>query len=132
MITNERLLQLARLAAKRSYSPYSHFPVGAAVLLSNGHIYSGCNIENASYGLTICAERCVIFQAIAEGNNRTSQIAKIAVTCPKGSKDKPHTLMPCGACRQVIAEFGSPDTLVLIDGLEEMPLSALLPSPFKL
>src|SRR5579859_4150241 len=88
----KRLLRSARKAARSSYSPYSTFPVGAAVLGADGRTYSGCNVENASYGLTICAERNAIVRAVAAGNRR---IAAIAVTCAKGDAKQPDTLMPC-------------------------------------
>jgi cytidine deaminase len=86
-------------AAKRAYCPYSRFPVGAAVLTSEGGIFSGCNVENASYGLTICAERNAIFQAI---NSGSQQIVAVVIYTPTLSPSA-----PCGACRQVINEFGA-------------------------
>lgn len=91
------LLKAACEARKRAYVPYSHFPVGAAVLADSGRIYTGCNIENASYGLTVCAERTAIFQAIAAGEKRLTALAVVA--------DTPGPTAPCGACRQVMAEF---------------------------
>ena len=90
---------------KSAYAPYSKFPVGAAVLLSDGRIFTGCNVENASYGLTICAERNAIFAAVA-ASARKPAIAAVAVI---NRRDVPCS--PCGACRQVIAEFG-PDAVV--------------------
>jgi cytidine deaminase len=97
--TNEELLEAARHAGQRAYCPYSQFPVGAAVLTMDGRIFTGCNIENASYGLAICAERVALFHAVAAG---VRQIARIAVSCLKGTTNDPGTLMPCGACRQVM------------------------------
>jgi cytidine deaminase len=91
------LLQAACEARKLAYAPYSRFSVGAAVLTDSGRIYSGCNIENASYGLTVCAERIAIFQAIAAGEKRLTALAVVA--------DTPGPAAPCGACRQVMAEF---------------------------
>jgi cytidine deaminase len=85
-------------AAKRAYCPYSRFPVGAAVLTTAGRIFSGCNVENASYGLTICAERNAIFHAVTCGS---PQIAAVTIYTPTSSPSA-----PCGACRQVINEFG--------------------------
>ena len=91
------LIKAAKAAREFSYSPYSKFKVGAAVLTKNGKIYSGCNIENASYGITNCAERTAIFKAVSEGERELEALAVIADT------DGPTA--PCGACRQVIAEF---------------------------
>lgn len=85
-------------AAKRAYCPYSHFPVGATVLTAEGGIFSGCNVENASFGLTICAERNAIFQAVACGSQ---QITAVVIYTPTANPTA-----PCGACRQVINEFG--------------------------
>jgi cytidine deaminase len=121
------LLHAARDAATRAYVPYSHFPVGAAVLTANGSIVSGVNIENASYGLTVCGERVAIFTAAALGH-RT--IRAIAVSAPR----RPGTT-PCGACRQVINEFkpGDGDVIVILDsatGPTLVPLAQLLPNAF--
>ena len=93
----EDLIKAAKAAREFSYSPYSKFKVGAAVLTKNGKIYSGCNIENASYGITNCAERTAIFKAVSDGEIELEALAVIADT------DGPAA--PCGACRQVIAEF---------------------------
>jgi cytidine deaminase len=120
-----RLEKSARLAATRAYAPYSKFPVGAAALGGSGRVYAGCNVENASYGLCNCAERTAIFSAIAAGEKL---IKAVAVYTPT-----PLPTAPCGACRQVINEFG-PDAVVIsvcdtknrIDTL----LSALLPAAF--
>ena len=101
----ERLLKRARAAMKSAYAPYSKFPVGAAILLHDGRIFSGCNVENASYGLTICAERNAIFSAVA-ASTRKPAITAVAVVNQRGIP-----CSPCGACRQVIAEFG-PDAVV--------------------
>ena len=95
----ERLRWLAKDASMRAYAPYSHFPVGAAVLCDDGTSFAGCNVENASYGLTICAERNAVFQAVASGRRRIVAVAIYTAT------EAPSA--PCGACRQVIAEFGS-------------------------
>ncbi|MDP9381442.1 MAG: cytidine deaminase [Chloroflexota bacterium] len=124
-----RLLQAARDVARRAYAPYSHFKVGAAVLTEQGGLYQGCNVENASYGLTICAERAAIFSAVAQEGGETAKIQAIAVLTEHGSPAS-----PCGACRQVIFEFG-PHALVLFQGrdyLEECRASELLPKGFVL
>ena len=123
----ERLLAAAREAATRAYVPYSSFPVGAAVLTADGTVVSGCNVENASYGLTVCAERTAVFSAAAAGH-RT--IVAVAVTAPRVA-----TVTPCGACRQVLNEFKPRDRdLVVIlegaDGPELASLGDLLPRAF--
>lgn len=120
------LLDAARAAAEHAYVPYSHFPVGAAVLTAGGSIVSGCNIENASYGLTVCAERVAIFQAVAAGHD---EIRAIAVVAPKALGTT-----PCGACRQVINEFKAAGDLLVIlegtDGPETVRFDAILPRAF--
>ncbi len=98
MKTNEEILDIAQQAAKNSYSPYSRFPVGACALYENGNIYTGCNVENSSYGLTLCAERNAISNAIASGE--TSKLIKVAIYSPNSKK-----CFPCGACRQWMREF---------------------------
>jgi cytidine deaminase len=123
------LLDAARRAAGRAYCPYSKFPVGAAVLAADGRVFEGCNVENASYGLAICAERVAIFSAVAAGARR---ISKIAVFCPEASATEPGTSMPCGACRQAMAEFMDPDGEILVDGVGVFTLRQLLPQPFEL
>lgn len=128
-MTDEELLQTARDAAKNTYSPYSHFPVGAAVIGEDGKIYTGCNIENASYGLTICAERSAIFSAVSAGNRK---ITRIAASCTKGDASNPNSLMCCGACRQVISEFIEDGGQVLVDGVGSFTVDELLPTRFKL
>lgn len=97
---DQELMQLAEDARKNAYAPYSGFKVGAALLCSDGSIYLGCNIENASYGASMCAERTAIFQAIADGKRK---FIKIAVCGGKDSTDSP--CPPCGCCRQVLREF---------------------------
>ena len=94
------LMDKAKEASKNSYSPFSRFAVGAAVLASSGEIYQGCNVENSSFGMTICAERCAIFKAISEGEK---EIKAVAIYSPNQDN-----CAPCGACRQVIYEF-APD-----------------------
>jgi len=120
---------IARAAALGAYAPYSQFRVGAAVK-AGGKIYTGCNVENASYGLAICAERVAIFAAIADGARR---IDAIAVACIDAPPDSPASgLMPCGACRQVMAEFADGRMPVHVDGVGSFTLSELLPSAFTL
>ena len=123
------LLDAARTAGRRAYCPYSEFPVGAAVDTDLGR-FMGCNIENASYGLAVCAERVALFNAIAAGATR---IEHLAVSCLKaGDTAPPGSRMPCGACRQVIAEFMSPDATVTVDGVGVWCVSDLLPQAFQL
>ena len=120
-----RLEKAARAAAKAAYAPYSKFRVGAAVLTGSGKIFMGCNVENASFGLCNCAERTAIFTAVAAGER---SVAAVAVYTPT-----PTPTSPCGACRQVINEFG-PDAIILgiADGKDriETTLAALLPDAF--
>src|SRR5260370_11613929 len=109
-----RLLAAARGAAQQAYCPYSRFRVGAAVL-AEGEVSSGCNVENASYGLSICAERAAVFNAVGGGRRR---IDAIAISCPDAPSDAPPSArVPCGACLQVIARFGDRGTLVIVDGV---------------
>lgn len=121
------LAEAARQACLNSYAPYSKFPVGAAVLTDNGRIVSGCNVENASLGLTCCAERIALFNAVSQG---ARHIVALAIFTPTATPTA-----PCGACRQVLQEFaaGRPlPILSLCDGPErlETTLAALLPTPF--
>ena len=118
------LLGLARAAAERAYAPYSHFRVGAAVRDAAGQTYLGCNIESASYGLTVCAERTAIFSAIAAGAPRP--FAAIAISCLDGPTS------PCGACRQVMVEHFAPNAPVDLDGRGRHALADLLPLAFRL
>ncbi len=120
-----RLEKAAREAASRSYSPYSHFPVGAAVLAASGKVYSGSNVENASFGLCNCAERTAIFTAVAAGEKAVSAVAIYTPT--------PLPTAPCGACRQVINEFGPEARVISVCDSKsriETKLSALLPAAF--
>src|SRR5262245_10476314 len=121
------LIAAARRASSRAYCPYSRFPVGAAVLTAQNEIFAACNVENASYGLTICAERSAIFQAIALAQPPLAIHAVVVYT------PTPAPTAPCGACRQVIHEFG-PDAEVIsvCDGPSQLktPLAALLPGAF--
>lgn len=120
----KELMKMAIEARQNAYAPYSHFAVGAALLAESGKVYTGCNIENASYGLTCCAERNAIFAAVGAGERRFKMLAVAA--------DSPEPVAPCGACRQVIAEFGIP--LVAMGNLKEetktMTAEELLPYGF--
>lgn len=117
---------IAELALKKAYVPYSHFPVGACLVAKSGKTYQGINIENASYGLTNCAERTAFFKAISEGERAFQHLVVIGNT--------PEPISPCGACRQVMAEFcelDMPVTLIGEDGVKlETTVSALLPYAF--
>jgi cytidine deaminase len=127
----EELLALAKKAAQNAYAPYSQFPVGAAILCSDGKTYAGCNIENASYGLTMCAERTAIFKAVSEGNT-TIQALAVWGASPKCKQGE---ITPCGACRQVMAEFMAPDNLLIYhtsQGIQTLTMAELLPFGFKL
>ena len=119
------LIQQAQSAYRQAYVPYSHYPVGSAVLFSSGKIYSGCNVENASYGLTVCAERNAIFQAVAQGER---DLKGIAIAVPTEAFPS-----PCGACRQVIREFTLDCPVILINGTGQTRLTSLqklLPESF--
>ncbi|MCQ2484354.1 MAG: cytidine deaminase [Clostridia bacterium] len=131
-MTEQELCTLAVKAMENAYVPYSDFRVGAALLTKGGKVYTGCNIENASYSPTVCAERTAIFKAVSEGKREFSMIAvaggkdgKIEKICP-----------PCGVCRQVLAEFCKEDFIVLLvkgEGeYEKYSLADLLPLSFKL
>ncbi|MGA3092293.1 MAG: cytidine deaminase [Terriglobales bacterium] len=123
-----RLLRAARRAMKHAYVPYSGFKVGAAILTAKGDVFLGCNVENASYGMTNCAERTAIFAAVAEAGPRL-EIVALAVANAQGSP-----CSPCGACRQVIYEFG-PQAVVYYQarsGWTECPITELLPEGFRL
>lgn len=124
----DELMGAARQAAERASAPYSNFPVGAAVLASDGNVYRGCNIESASYPLTMCAERVAIFTTIAAG----ARPVAIAVTCLQGDPSDPESLTPCGACRQVMLDQMPVDAPVYIDGVGEFTVGSLLPYGFHL
>jgi cytidine deaminase len=127
-----RLGSEARGARSRAHAPYSKFRVGAAVLLDNGAVVLGANVENASYGLTCCAERIALFSARVQ--HPSAKIVALAVSA--GDDGHPHegerTRMPCGACRQVMVEFMPSTAQVWIDGVGVQTLGELLPIPFKL
>ncbi|PKR85346.1 cytidine deaminase [Heyndrickxia camelliae] len=121
------LVEQAMEARKKAYVPYSSFQVGAALLTKSDKLYLGCNIENASYGLTNCAERTAIFKAVSEGENQLKAIAII------GDTDGP--ISPCGACRQVLAEFCDENTKIILANLNgdivETSIEELLPGFFS-
>jgi len=127
MLTDDlrsQLIQTATLARKRAYTPYSHYDVGAALLTLSGRIYSGVNVENAAYPVTICAERVSVFKAVSEGER---EFLAMAVVTANG-------VTPCGSCRQVLAEFGL-DTVILIADensrlVQETTVRDLLPGAF--
>ncbi len=124
--TRARLIKAARAAAQRAYAPYSNFRVGAAVLTRRGKIYSGANVENASYGLTVCAERVAIFKAVFANEREITGIAIFTAT------EQPTP--PCGACLQVLNEFSTNPAVILISRKKVLTLRLrqLLPLGFKL
>lgn len=124
----EDLLIAARAAGARASAPYSSFPVGAALEGSDGHVYPGCNIESASYGLSMCAERVAIFTAVAAG----ARPLRLAVSCLAGDPADPTSLTPCGACRQVMLDQMGPEAPIAIDGVGEFTVGDLLPLGFRL
>lgn len=120
----DKLLSAALAARKLAYAPYSHFAVGAAVETESGAVYAGCNIENASFGLANCAERTAIFKAVSSGERRLIRLAVVA--------DSPLPASPCGACRQVMTEFGIRSILManLQGAVREVTMQELLPFAF--
>jgi cytidine deaminase len=120
-----RLLDAARAVRKNAHAAFSHFQVGAALETADGKIITGCNVENATYGLTVCAERVAVFKAISEGDRQFRRVAIVA--------DTQDPTPPCGACRQILWEFGG-DLEVILGNLEEQKaihqLKDLLPYPF--
>ena len=124
----QELMNNAKEAAKNSYSPFSRFAVGAAVITPNGKIYRGCNVENSSFGLTNCAERTAIFKAVSEGER---EILAVAIYSPNTD-----SCYPCGACRQVLYEFqGDEEIVVVTENLGELEiqkLSYFLPCGFRI
>ena len=129
-MTDVELLKLAIDARKNSYAPYSGYQVGAAIETVDGSIYTGCNIENASYGATNCAERTAVFKAVSEGHRK---LIKIAIA--GGSGDRLNYAYPCGVCRQVLREFSDPKALTVTVGtsaedFKTYTLEELLPNSF--
>ncbi len=126
-MTYEELMQKAIEVSQKAYTPYSKFNVGACVLTENDKVYCGCNFENASFGLTICAERNAIGSAIADGERK---IKAIAIYSPNQDN-----CVPCGACRQVISEFCDDNTEIIVkigDSLKAYKITELLPERFSL
>lgn len=121
----QKLMDCAIKARENAYSPYSHFAVGAALLCEDGTLYEGCNIENASYGLTNCAERTAIFKAVSEGHIKFKALAVVA--------DTEGPCAPCGACRQVMAEFKIPLIIIgnLMGNIKIVTIEELLPFSFS-
>lgn len=120
------MLAIAKISRKNAYVPYSHYKVGAAVLMDNGKIYGGCNVENASYGATVCAERIAIFKGISEGAKKIKALMVVTDSNPAWP--------PCGICRQVICEFAENETPILIANLKGVQdiyrFEDLLPAAF--
>ncbi len=128
-VTDLELMQAAEAARLRSYSPYSHFCVGAALLTADGKIYTGCNIENAAFTPTNCAERTAFFKAVSEGERN---FVAIAITGGRAGEE-PSFCAPCGVCRQVMAEFCGPDFRLVLGSSREICISSfgeLMPAAF--
>lgn len=125
-MNQQQLIQEAKQIRERAYTPYSKFPVGAALLTEDGTLFTGCNIENAAYPVTCCAERVAIFKAISEGYHRFSQIAVVA--------DTKRPVPPCGSCRQVMSEFFDSNVMIHTSNLhgetKSLPMNELLPFSF--
>lgn len=126
-IDYKNLMKIALEYRERAYVPYSKFKVGAAVLFESGEIYGGCNVENASYGATNCAERTAIFKGVSEGETKIKAIAEV------GSLEE--ITYPCGICRQVLCEFGDEDMVVILGKSEDdyivTDLKSLMPGAFR-
>ena len=122
------LLEAATGARDRAYCPYSNFPVGAAIQTADGSVFVGCNIENRTFGLTVCAERVAVHSAVAHGHENVVAVAVVTDTQPPSA--------PCGQCREVLTEFGRPDLPLLLANVQgdqvEHTLADLLPHPFEL
>ena len=122
------LLNKAKETMNNAYAPYSHFKFGAAILTEEGFVYTGCNVENASYGATICAERTAAVKAVSEGYIKFS---KVAIVSSEGTYT-----YPCGVCRQFLSEFMTKDSVIIVEdekeGIKEVPFKELLPLSFSL
>ena len=128
-MTSGELFDMAVAARENSYSPYSGFRVGAALLTSEGNVYTGCNIENAAFTPTVCAERVAIFKAVSNGETEFLQIAVAG-----GSDEVADGVFPCGVCRQVMTEFCNPDFIITVKEAGEImdyTLSQILPHSFS-
>jgi cytidine deaminase len=125
-ITDEELVERAKQARHAAHAPYSNFEVGAAILASDGRVFTGCNIENSAYGLTMCAERVAIFKAVSEGSHEFLKVAVVA--------DHENLTPPCGCCRQMIWEFAADETEVILANLsgdvQKFEIKELLPEAF--
>lgn len=115
-MSHEELIRFAIKAREQAYAPYSHYKVGAAVLTKDGQVYTGCNVENASYGATNCAERTAIFKAVSEGKR---EIIKIAIVGGKEGEKSVDYAYPCGICRQVMAEFCDVKSMCVLIAISE-------------
>lgn len=126
-MNDQQLIEQAKLARERAYVPYSNFKVGAALLTEDGDVIHGCNIENAAYSMTNCAERTALFKALSDGKKAFLKIAVVA--------DSERPVPPCGACRQVLAELCPPEMPVILTNLSgqrfETTVEALLPGAFQ-
>jgi cytidine deaminase len=126
MMNDDELIEHATDARRWAHAPYSNFSVGAALLSSDGRVFTGCNVENSTYGLSMCAERVAIFKAVSEGVHEISRIAVVA--------DHEHIAPPCGCCRQMIWEFASNETEVILANLSgdvrRYRITDLLPEAF--
>lgn len=130
--TKKDLIEKALEARKNAYAPYSEYKVGACLIIADGKYYTGCNVENASYGATNCAERTAVFKAVSEGHNR---IDAIAIVGGRDSEGIISYAYPCGVCRQVLREFSNPGEMIIIvaksaDDYKEYTLEELLPDSF--
>lgn len=129
---HQQLIRLAMEARKKAYAPYSHFTVGATLLTKDGQIFTGCNVENASYGATNCAERTAIYKAVSEGYR---EFVKIVIVGGKADEEITEYAFPCGVCRQVMAEFCDPENMTVVVAKSETDyvekkLKELLPLSF--
>lgn len=124
-ISDKELIELAQKAMKNAYAPYSGFRVGAAILTKSGKVYTGCNVENSSYGLTVCAERVAVFKAVSEGEK---EFVKIAIVSSARKKT-----FPCGACRQVLYEFADELEIILEENgkIYKTTLKEIFPEGFR-
>jgi cytidine deaminase len=126
VVTDEELIERARVARESAHAPYSNFEVGAALLASDGRIFTGCNIENSTYGLTMCAERVAIFKAVSEGAREFVKVAIVA--------DHLNLTPPCGCCRQMIWEFSADETVVILANLtgdvQKFEIKEIFPNAF--
>lgn len=127
----KKLVELAKKAREYAYAPYSRFKVGAALLTRNGKVYTGCNVENASFGAANCAERTAFFKAVSEGEHSFSAIAIVGASAENETKE---TCAPCGICRQVMREFCDGDFKIFLEdgngGITDYTLAKLLPESF--